>query len=343
MAINPLELQNYPLVRGLEFVALWIMAVFAFFLLLSIGSQYRFLNTYDVLNSFQATKEKRAQVLVSHAKRMIFWVLGYQGEERERQSLDQLDARWVLSNFGKILTRFAVFYFVYIWALILTTRALRIDPLTGNVELLSYTSKQIFGFLMIGVYILSNSIFDILSIYFTVRHLEKIRARPGVFTAAFYLGKNLIYCFGFFLLSQLISNLIWPLKTNLDIPILDRLTSPAIALWPYAFILDASATPPQYVPLIFPGQLLITATVFLPTLVTVLIIGVMVLSNQLLQPIKRLIEWLNLEKFVVSPTPAPDQRPVIEYRCLNAVGTGIVSSLIASAIWELLKIMASSV
>ena len=346
MSANLLELQNYPIARGMEFVALWIMAVFAFFLLLSLRSQYRLLNTYDTLNSYNASKEKRAQVLVAHAKRMIFWVLGYQGEERERQSLDELEAEWVFSNFGKILTRFAIFYFVYIWALILTTRALRIDPLTGNVQVLSYTSKQIFGFLMICVYIVSNSLFDIFSIYFTVRHLEKIRAHPRISTAAYYLGKNLIYCFGFFLLSQLVSNLIWPLKTNLDIPMVDRLVSPAIALWPYAFMLDASASPPQYLPLIFPGQLLITGTVFLPTLVTVLIIGVMVLSNQILQLPKRYIgsqdvEDLKLVGMIVTMTP--DRRPVIQYRCLNALTVGVVSGLIVAGIWECLKIMASAV
>ena len=52
------------------------------------------------------------------------------------------------------------FYFVYIWALILTTRALLIDPSTSEVQVLPYTSKQIFGFFMIIIYILSNSLFE---------------------------------------------------------------------------------------------------------------------------------------------------------------------------------------
>jgi hypothetical protein len=351
MATNLLELQNYSIAKGLGFVALWTLAIFAFFLLLSIYSQYRLLNTYDKLNSYNASEEKRAQVLISHAKRMIFWVLGYQGEERERQTLDELDQRWICSNFGKILTRFAIFYFVYIWALILTTRALQIDPVTGAVRVLSYTPKQLFGFGMIGLYILSNSICDIASIYFTVKHLEKVRERPNISTAAFYLGKNLIYCFAFFLISQLFSNFIWPLKTNLDIPELDRLFSPAIALWPYAFILDASVSSPKYLPLIFPGQLLITGTVFLPTLVTVFIISVMAISNWMLKLPKKYIEAFirsrNSEYFrqAIDVTMTPGQPPFIEYRCLNGIAAtminGVISSLIATAIWELLKKMVS--
>lgn len=363
MSENLLGLPNYPIARGLEFVALWTMSVFALFLMLSFWSQYRLLNTYDILSSYNTNRKKRAQVLVAHAKRMIFWVLGYQGEERERQSLDQLGANWIFSNFGKIFFRFAIFYFVYIWALILTTRALRIDAATGNVEVLSYTSKQIFGFFMIGVYIFSNSICDIFSIYFTVRHLEEIREHPRLSVAIWCLTKNLIYCFGFFLISQLVSNLIWPLKTDLDVPILDRLTSLAIALWPYAFILDASVTPPKFLPIIFPGQLLITGTVFLPTLVTALIIVVMATSNQILQFLKAQLasrrvgalsarvkdrELLDLQRreletVGVLVTMAPDGRPVIQYRCINGLTVGIMSGLIATALWEWLKAMLSSV
>src|SRR5437868_3861469 len=103
-------LPPYDLAKGMEFVALWIMVVFTIVLLFSFRAQYRLLNTYDVLHSFNPSKEKRAQVMIAHVKRLIFSVLGYQGEERERQSLDQLDANWVFENFGKIFTRFAVFY-----------------------------------------------------------------------------------------------------------------------------------------------------------------------------------------------------------------------------------------
>src|SRR5215204_3995994 len=70
--------------------------------------------------------------------------------------------------------------FVYIWALILTIRALLINPSTAEVQVLPYTSKQIFGFFMNSIYILSNSLFEhFVSIlkfcqYFEVRNLEVV-------------------------------------------------------------------------------------------------------------------------------------------------------------------------
>jgi hypothetical protein len=334
MSTDPLQLQSYDITKGMEFVVLWIMIIFCAALLLSIRAQYRLMNTYDVLNSLNPTKETRARVMLSHIKRLLFYVLGYQGEERERQALDQLDAKWIFDNFGKILFRFVVFYFIYIWTLILTTRALWIDPSNGEVHLLNYTSKQFLGFLMIGVYILSNSLFDILSIYFTVRYLEKIRDNPRASVAAISLLQNLCYSVGFFLLSQLISNLIWPLKTNIDVSFADRILSPSIALWPYAFVLDASSSSPQYLHPIFPGQLLITGTVLLPTVVVVLLFVVVTASIGAVGLLKRYLvsqDWILVG---ITVTPSPGQEPVIQFRCINALTIGIASSLIATIIFE---------
>jgi len=218
-----MEIQHYDLLKGMEFVAAWIMAVFIIVLILGVPAQYRLMNRYDVLTSQNSSSDQRIRALLVYFKRLIFSVLGYQGEERERERLDQLHADWLISNFGKIFVRFSIFYFIYIWALILTTRALLVDPQNGNIQLLTYTSKQLFGFFMIGVYIASNSLFDIFSLYFTIKHLDKINQKPRFSIATYYLIKNIVYCFTFFLLSQLVSNLIWPLKTNLEIPVVDRL------------------------------------------------------------------------------------------------------------------------
>ena len=343
MPVKALQIQNYDLVRGMEFVALWVMIVFCLALFWSFRAQYRLMNTDDAVNSFRPSRERRAQVILKHAKRLLFSILGYQGEERERQSLDDLNEEWLLSNFGRILVRFCLFYFVYIWALILTTRALLIDPASGQVEILTYTSKQIFGFAMIGIYILTNSICDILSIYFTIKHLDQIRHNPRLSVAVVLLLKNLAYSFGFFLLSQLVSNLIWPLKTNIDVSISERLFSPAIALWPYAFVLDASSSSPQYLHPIFPGQLLITGTVFLPTLIIVLILVFSALSIEIVKPIKAYLIAHNMSRYRFDPTPGPSQHPAVDFRCLNGFTVGIASSLVAALIFEWVKLLWFSV
>jgi len=160
MPTKSLELQHYDLALGMQFVALWLIGIFGIIVLTTIRSQYKLMNTFDAINSLNPTSYNHINAILNHIKRVIFSVMGYQGEERERQVLSQLDAGWIVCNFSKIFLRFSVFYFVYIWALILTTRALLIDPSTSEVQVLPYTSKQIFGFFMIIIYILSNSLFE---------------------------------------------------------------------------------------------------------------------------------------------------------------------------------------
>jgi hypothetical protein len=337
MAIDPFQLPKYDLVRGIEFVAVWVMIVFCLVLVLGVRAHYRLMNTYDALNSFKPTREKRARVILTHIKRVLFAVLGYQGEERERETLEELDEKWIIKNRGKIMTRFCVFYFIYIWALILTTRALFIDPVTGQIELLPYTSKQILGFIMIGVYIVTNSLSDISAIYFTVRHLEKIRNDPRVTVAGPLLLKNLVYSFVFFFLSQLVSNLIWPMKANVDIPLLARFVSPAIVLWPYAFVLDASSSSSQYLLPIFPGQLLITGTVFLPTLIIVLLFIFSVLWIRTVGLLKRALVAYNLRLYRIVIAKTPGQPPVLEFSCINKFAIGLGEALVAALVIEWLK------
>ena len=160
MPTKSLELQHYDLALGMQFVALWLIGIFGIIVLTTIRSQYKLMNTFDAINSLNPTSYNHINAILNHIKRVIFSVMGYQGEERERQALSQLDAGWIVCNFSKIFLRFSVFYFVYIWALILTIRALLINPSTSEVQVLPYTSKQIFGFFMIIIYILSNSLFE---------------------------------------------------------------------------------------------------------------------------------------------------------------------------------------
>jgi hypothetical protein len=336
MSSHVVELQPYNLALGMQFVAIWVMAIFGFVVFFSVRAQYRLMNTYDAIHSLNPSKEKRIRILLNHIKRLMFSILGYQGEERERQALDEIDASWIVSNSGKIFLRFCIFYFVYIWALILTTRALLIEP-SGQIQVISYTSKQLFGFSMIALYIASNSIFDISSIYFAARSLDDFAREPNARNGAINLSKALFYSCLCFIGSQLVSNLIWPLKTNIDIPIGERLFSPAIALWPYAFIVDATSSSPQYLPPIFPGQLLITGTVFLPMLIVVFLFVFLSVSIYVVGLLKSFLLKHDLADFGVVIATSPDRAPAVQFRCINGFTVGVTASLLATVIYEVTK------
>jgi hypothetical protein len=339
MTADPSHVQNYDLAKGLEFVALWLLIIFVGVLFFSIRAQYRLMNLYDA--SLGSAKKKRIQIILDQIKLIILSVLGYKGERRERVSLANIHAGWVFENFGSIFFRFSIFYFVYIWGLILTTRPLLINANTGQVQIMNYTSKPIFGFLMIFIYIFSNAIFDILSIYFTIKHLDRIKNDPGISIAVLLLLKNISYSFVFFCLSQLISNLIWPLKTNFEVSLLERLISPAIVFWPYAFVLDTNSSSPEYFRLLFPGQLLITGTVFLPTLVVALLSIVLMIAISLIGALKKQLVSSDLVGILV--TPGPGKKPAVQFRCINALTVSFISSLFASFVYEWIKILISRV
>lgn len=343
MPFNPFQLTNYDLAKGLEFVALWSMAVFVVTLIVTARAQYNLMNAYDTLNPFRHSQQERIVFILDYVKRLIFLVLGYKGEQRERQSLDDLDEHWITDNYGTIFRRFCIFYFIYIWALILTTRALFIDPVTDEIHVMIYTSKQIYGFAMILIYILSSSFFDIWSIYFTIKHLRKIKQNPRAIVALGYLSKNIAYSFIFFCCSQAISNLIWPIKTNIDVSLFDRIFSPAIIFWPYAFTLDSTSASPQYLHPIFPGQLLITGTVFLPTLVVPLLAIFLLIMMNILALLKRYLIANDLTQFGVYVTPSLNgQEPTVQFRCINGFTIGVTASLVAAAIFKRLESIMSA-
>src|SRR5215204_4936488 len=100
MPTKSLELQHYDLTLGMQFVALWLIGIFG--ITFSRPSA-----TFDAINSLNPTSYNRINAILNHIKRVIFSVMGYQGEERERQALSQLDAGWIVCNFSKIFLRFS--------------------------------------------------------------------------------------------------------------------------------------------------------------------------------------------------------------------------------------------
>jgi len=132
----------------------------------------------------------------------------------------------------------------------------------------------------------------------------------------------------------MISNLIWPLKTNIDISLADRLFSPAIMLWPYAFIVDASSASPQYLPIIFPGQLLITGTVFLPALITLMLFVVWSVTIHSIGFVKGRLVAHDLTQIGIIVEVGPSGQVSYRFQCLNAATIGLVTAVVGTLVYE---------
>src|SRR5829696_1452434 len=130
---------------GMQFVALWLIGIFGIIVLTTI-------------RSLNPTSYNHINAILNHIKRVIFSVMGYQGEERERQALSQLDAGWIVCNFSKIFLRFS-YSCLYLgfdpYHQGAFNRALDIRSSSTTIHL-----QTDFWLLHIIIYILSNSLFE---------------------------------------------------------------------------------------------------------------------------------------------------------------------------------------
>lgn len=334
MINSPLELANYDIGKGFWFILTIMTLITLIFYMLSIKYSYRFFSKSDNHQDGFDSEAEEKEILggaTEIVKAIIVVVLGYRGESRERQALSEINYTWIWDNKGAIITRLFIFYFIYIWSLVLTTRAVQIAP-DGSILIMQYTKNAIFGFSMILFYIISNSIFDMISLHFTLYHLEKIKENGVSAKSLWYASRDVLLSIIFFLCSQVVSNIIWPLKTGVTINIADRPLSLAISLWPYVFVFDASDASSNYIPLLFPGQLLITGTVFFPTIMSALIITVTFFAAAALKYIKSRLSEDERKAIGIIVSVSPAKRPIYSFRCINSITVGVVTSILASIV-----------
>lgn len=196
-------------------------------------------------------------------RRAILWVFGYQGEKRERTAPDKVDLDWVSQYRFSILRRFVPVYAVYILALVVLTRPVQFDG--ADYSVIKYNPHLHELSMLFLMYVTSNVVFDYISLRFTFSHITKAK-ETGKFV--FYFFRDAMFATGLFLLSQTVSCVLWFLKreeANLpasDLGIIGNFLE--ITLWPYAFVSGESSL--EIVSDFFPGQLIITGTVFFPTI-----------------------------------------------------------------------------
>jgi hypothetical protein len=149
---------------------------------------------------------------------------------------------------------------------------------------------------MFVVYVASNIFFDYLSLKFTLaRVLESLKEKRY----AWPFLKNALFAIFLFLSSQVVSCFLWIYKRqDPSFPTFANgifRNFMEIALWPYAFVNGSGSTQITSEP--FPGQLLITGTVFIPTIMLVSLFIIFSVFLKLTESIKQLLRSHKLDRF----------------------------------------------
>jgi len=258
---------RYDLLWGLERVLL-VYAALAIVLLGVLAFQlFKKLQAQDSALAGGTAADPRTQALLI-AKRAILWVFGHKGDHREKTPFVRVGLKWVDHNRASIIFRLIPIYGLYILALVVLTRPIFLNG--GSFQVFKYSPNLRELFFLLVIYISSSILFDYFSLRFTFSCIiEALSTRRY----AVIFAKNVAFATLLFLLSQVVSCLLWVYKRQdpsfpkFDNSILYNFVE--ITLWPYAFVTGPGSSQITSNP--FPGQLLITGTVFIPTIMLVLL------------------------------------------------------------------------
>lgn len=283
---------NYDIVGGVSLIA----AAFSIVVLVMLGflsvHLFKCLQTQDAALVEGKDTDIRADVLVV-IKKAILWVVGYKGEDREKVAIRDVDLSWVSKYRASIFFRFLPVYAVYILAMVVLTRPIYLKG--GNYEIFKYSENLHELFMLLGIYVLSNIIFDYFSLRYSLFHV--IQAQKTKRYVFFFL-KDIVVATILFFMSQAVSCVLWVLKReDSGFPVFDDgLLSQffEITLWPYALVSGQGSSAIVSVP--FPGQLLITGTVYFPTLMLGILFVVFTSFLMIVRAIKRFLISRQLDR-----------------------------------------------
>jgi hypothetical protein len=317
-------------------------------LVASIGhslSLNRILNMQDKLDSTQPSPCNASYIvqIVSVVRRFLLFVIGYKGRDREIFPPEKVNFHWMEQFCASIIWRFIAFYFIYIQILLVLTRPVGFNG--GEIFLYNYAEKPINLASYLVTYVVSNALFDYLSIKYTLKHLDSISNYSDVVR---YGAIDLLYAIVFFIFNQAISCVLWYLKRReqnvvLSWDVIAEFID--ITLWPYSFVSNIKTG--ERFGALFPGQLLITGTVFLPTLVIWGMIILYTTQTYVVEVIKKIVRKETTQKFcrkylTQSGVSVSELESHTSISFCNVVAMLIFNSIVASTIFELLKAMASA-
>ena len=252
---------------------------------------------------------------------------------------------------GRVGWQLFSYYMVYCFILVLLAKPIDVQQSIELGKLTSFTLNASGREQVIYICILAatNVVTDVISLAITYTHLTKIVQSTKInknFEAALLAFKDMICAALLFILSQLISNVLYPLSIETPPENYNPISIEA-ALMPYAFVQDATYTNVDFYNFIFPGQLFITGTVFVPTILVMGFIFSLGMIASILNLIYTLQAKLLNNKYpelnLTLQAPAEfsmNTPPVRIIKCVSFAVNSICAiflSLIANLIWVLFE------
>lgn len=283
---------TYDILNGTVLILIpFLITVFLILVLLS-AHLYACLQAQDADLVEGRSTDIRSDVL-DVMKRGVLWVIGYRGEEREKVNFRDVDLDWVSRYRASIFFRFLPVYSVYILALVVLTRPIYLAG--EKFQTFKYSENLHELFVLLVIYVISNILFDYASLRYSLANVMNAQ-KSGRYV--FFFLKDVVIATVLFLMSQAVSCVLWVLKReDSDFPSFDDgLFSQfiEITIWPYAFVSGQGSAAIVSDP--FPGQLLITGTVYFPTLMLGILFIVFTLFLAVARTIKSFLVSRQMDK-----------------------------------------------
>jgi hypothetical protein len=244
------------------------------------------------------------------------------------------------------------YYMLYCCLLVFVARPIDMNRSHQAGHLVSFIiSRDVLAqVLNLSLLSFTNVATDLMSLAITFVLLNKMldAFRRKHFTSAIAISiVDLALSFLLFALSQIVSNILYPHAIE-NAPANYTPWSVDSAFLPYAFVKSMNGDNSTFYDFIFPGQLFITGTVFIPTLITMLVVILFLLMAAAGHYIKRLQQLIFGEDVVSSqlgPIPvtgAPNPAVLRSARCFQfavnfmlTTAGGITATVLGTAITHL--------
>ena len=290
---------------------------------------------------------------LSRLKITLLYFSGASKGDLREDALGYLSASHIGETYffqNKLRCIWQLFSYYMFYSMLLVFLAKPIDPSASEMtgRLISYTVSKNAPVQVLNLVLLSatNVVTDFLSLTVTFVLLGKmIDALRGKSYAKmlFLAATDLLFAAFLFSLSQLVSNLLYPIAIT-NPPADYNPYSVSAMMMPYAFLREVDGSVTTFFNFTFPGQVFITGTVFVPTLVSlalVILSSVLLFFGDLVKKMQAVV--LGVDDLAASLAPEPlvgDARsPQIrrQIRCFSfavhtmlTILTGATASIIAA-------------